>query len=278
MEVRLVSAAAPGRAENEDHAFALGGLAGVLDGVTQPVGIDSGCVHTPAWYVRHLAAQIAAAYTYTPAASLPQLLATAIDAVRLDHGGMCDLENPATPAATVCLLKDAGEHAEYLVLCDSTLVLDIGGEVDVVVDKQFHQAIRWIRETALVAGAVGSEGHADRIRQATLAKHRYTNQPDGYWIAAANPLAAHQAVSGTLPLRGKGGLRRAALLTDGVSCAVDPFGLVDWTGLLDILSSQGGLELIRRVRAAELADPDGFALPRYKRHDDATAALCLFQE
>src|SRR5262245_54275899 len=101
MEVRLATVAAPGRT-NEDYAFAIGDLVAVLDGVTETDGIDSGCSHGPAWYVRRLATQLCAAYTTTPSTELPQLLATAIDAVRGDHGNRCDLTNPATPAATVC--------------------------------------------------------------------------------------------------------------------------------------------------------------------------------
>jgi hypothetical protein len=45
-----------------------------------------------------------------------------------------------------------------------------------------------------------------------------------------------------------------------------------------VLTDHGPHELIRRVRAAEHADHDGHARPRYKRHDDAAAALCLFEE
>jgi hypothetical protein len=65
-------------------------------------------------------------------------------------------------------------------------------------------------------------------------------------------------------------------LTDGAWCAIEPFGLFDWAGALDLLAEYGPAELIRRVRAAECADRDGTAQPRYKRHDDATAAICIF--
>ena len=66
-------------------------------------------------------------------------------------------------------------------------------------------------------------------------------------------------------------------MTDGASAAVEQFGLFDWDGLWDILTVDGPAELIRRVRVAEDADHDGSRRPRYKRHDDATAAICLFE-
>jgi hypothetical protein len=101
---------------------------------------------------------------------------------------------------------------------------------------------------------------------------------DGYWIAAANPDAAYQAVTGAFPLTGSNAVRRAALLTDGASCAVEQYDLLDWPGLLDLLTEHGPQELINRVRAVERVDSDGHTRPRYKRHDDATAILCLFSQ
>jgi hypothetical protein len=79
-----------------------------------------------------------------------------------------------------------------------------------------------------------------------------------------------------MPLHGSDRVRRIALLTDGASCAVEEFELFDWPQLLAVLTDEGPLALIGRVRAAELADHNGHATPRYKRHDDATAALCFF--
>jgi hypothetical protein len=201
---------------------------------------------------------------------LSPLLASAIKAVRGDHGGSCDLGHPGTPAASVCMLVDRGERIEYLALSDAPLVLDRGGQVDVIADLRFERIIGQVREAALVPGAIGTADHAARTRWLTEQKWRHTNQPDGYWIAAANPQAALEAVTGTARVR------RAALLSDGASSAVEQFELFDWAGLLDLLTAHGPAELIRRVRVAEHADQDGSAQPRYKRHDDATAAICLF--
>jgi hypothetical protein len=276
MEVRLGSQGAPDRPGNEDFAFAAGGLVGVLDGVTRPDGVQDGCLHSPTWYVRRLAAQLVGIHSAEPELALTQLLALAIARVRGEHGVDCDLTHPGTPAATVCLVKDAGGHLEYLVLCDCPLVLDRGDQVDVIVDDRFDRTISRVREVALVPGNVGTADHAARLAWAAVEKQRYTNKPDGYWVAGADPRAAHEAITGTAPLRGSERVRRAALLTDGAAAAVDQFGLLDWRGLLDLLTDAGPTELIRRIRAAELDDRDGHARPRYKRHDDATVALCLF--
>lgn len=278
MRVRLVSEPAPGHADNEDAAIHHGPLVGVFDGVTELPEVDSGCVHGPAWYVRRLTTRLTEVTTESPEAPLTDALATAIERVNDDHEGRCDLSNPATPAATVCLVREDGDALDYLILSDSTLVVDLDGQVRVVTDDRFRQVAAHLRDLAMSEYDVSSKEQGARMRRVDTRKYALTNQPGGYWVAAAEPGAAYQAVTGRLPLRGRDRVRRAALLTDGASCAVDDYALMNWTELLDLLTRQGPEELIRRVRAAEDGDADRSTYPRYKRHDDASAALCLFED
>ncbi|MEV0721377.1 hypothetical protein AB0I37_01190 [Micromonospora purpureochromogenes] len=273
MRVRSASVAAPGRPENEDTVFRFGPLVGVLDGATVPEGFDTGCVHGPAWFVRHLAARIGLAVAARPAATLVSSLAAALLAVRADHGDACDLDHPGTPSATVCLLREGGDEVDYLVLCDSPLVLDVGGRVEVISDDRLDDALADLRRIAagLPAGEVDAE---TRFRQAVQVQRERMNRTHGYWVAATDPDAAYHAVTGTLPLRGPDAVRRAVLLSDGASSAVEQFALFDWAGLLDLVTTQGPGALIDRVRAAERDHPE--LLRRHKRADDASAVLCEF--
>ncbi|MEV6375987.1 hypothetical protein [Micromonospora musae] len=274
MRVRSASAPAPGREVNEDVVFRFGSLVGVLDGATVPEGFDTGCVHGPEWYVRHLAARIGLAEAARPTASLMSNLAAAILAVRADHGGDCDLDHPGTPSSTVCLLREGGDQADYLVLCDSPLVLDAGGRISVVSDDRLDRAMADLRETVAAVPAGAMADRMTRFRRAVGLQRERMNKTHGYWVAAADPDAAYHAVTGTVPLHGPGALRRAALLSDGASSAVEQFGLVDWPGLLDLLSTEGPGALIDQVRTAErdLAD----RLRRHKSVDDASVVLCEF--
>ncbi|MEV0001231.1 hypothetical protein AB0H28_02945 [Micromonospora sp. NPDC050980] len=273
MRVRTASDPAPGRPENEDLVFRFGPLVGVLDGATVPEGFDTGCVHGPAWYVRHLAARIGLAVAARPAATLMSSLAAAILAVRADHGGACDLDHPGTPSSTVCLLREGADRVDHLVLCDSPLVLDTGDGIDVVSDDRLETALADLRRTA-AALPDGDGDPSTRFRRAVTVQRTRMNRTHGYWAAAADPDAAYHAVTGTVPLRGPGALRRAVLLSDGASCAVEQFGLFDWAGLLEVVTVAGPEGLIDRVRAAERDHPD--RLRRRKRTDDATVALCEF--
>ncbi|RKN54413.1 hypothetical protein D7193_20760 [Micromonospora costi] len=274
MRVRSASAPIPGRDANEDLVFRFGPLVGVLDGATVPEGFDTGCVHGPEWYVRHLAARLVLAEAVRPAATLMSNLAAAILAVRADHGGECDLDHPGTPSSTVCLLREGGDQVDYLVLCDSPLVLDAGGRVTVVSDDRLDAAMADLRRTLATVPAGDAEDRLTRFRQAVGVQRERMNRTHGYWVAAADPDAAYHAVTGTVPLRGPGALRRAVLLSDGASSAVEQFGLVDWAGLLDVVTAEGPGALIDRVRAAERDLPE--RLRRHKRADDASVVLCEF--
>ncbi|MEU4566456.1 hypothetical protein [Micromonospora sp. NPDC023956] len=272
MKVSSASTASPGRLENEDLVFRFGPLVGVLDGATVPDGFDTGCVHGPAWYVRHLAARIGLAEATRPAATLMSNLAAAILAVRADHGGVCDLDHPGTPSATVCLLRDGGDRADYLVLCDSPLVLDTG-RVTVVSDDRLDTALAELRAVAHTVPA-GADDPVTRFRRAVTVQRERMNRTHGYWVAASEPDAAYHAVTGSVPLRGPDALRRAVLLSDGASCAVEQFGLFGWDGLVELVGTDGPGALIEQVRIAEREHPD--RLRRTKRADDASVALCEF--
>jgi hypothetical protein len=277
MEVSVASQPTPGRHTNGDFAFALPDLVGVLDGVSAPDPLDTGCHHGPSWYVRRLGAHIVAAHRRRADVPLADLLAESIALTAADHDGTCDLLHPGTPASTVCLVRVSSNTLEYLVLCDSPLVVDRSGTVTVATDPRFAAAVADLRGSALRGThRIGSPEHAAAVRRVVTQQRARTNREDGYWIAAADPTAAHHAVTGTLPLTGADRVTRAALLTDGAASAVDQFHLYDWHGLLDVLTDAGPQELIRQVRAAEAADSGGLGSPRYKRHDDATAVLCLF--
>jgi hypothetical protein len=121
---------------------------------------------------------------------------------------------------------------------------------------------------------IGSPAHQERVQELVAAQRRHRNQPGGYWVAGAKPAAAYQAVTGSRPLDQ---VSRAALLSDGVSCLVDLYAVVDWPELLDGMQQNGPAHVISRVRKVEDADPTGTRWPRYKRSDDATAAFCLLR-
>jgi hypothetical protein len=228
--------------------------------------------------VNRLAQRLTDALEEGPSTSLSEAMAVAIGRVRDDHGDRCDLDNPGTPAASICLIRPTQHKLEYLLLCDCTLVIDDGQEAHSLTDQRFERAISAIRDESLALPMpYGSDEHAAELLAVNRRKRLLTNTPDGYWIAAASPEAAHHAVTGDLDI-GPSHVRSVALLTDGAARLVDPFALMSWRELMDLLAGQGPEALIRTVRAAEQRDPGGSKHPRFKKHDDATAIFCSFLE
>ncbi|MEO5877623.1 MAG: protein phosphatase 2C domain-containing protein [Streptosporangiaceae bacterium] len=139
MQVTWATEPVPGRDwPNEDFVVSVPGAVVLLDGCSLPPGTDLGCSHGTAWYARTLGLTLVRWLLEDPGpatergTALRGLLAASIEEVALLHDHTCDLGHPATPAATVVAVRRRGDTVEYLVLADSTLLLDTGGSLEVV--------------------------------------------------------------------------------------------------------------------------------------------------
>jgi len=241
----------------------------MLDGVSSPDDMGSGCIHGVRWYVRQLGAALLS--ELETKAGLRQCLASAIETVAASHTTTCDLDHSGTPSATVAIVRERERTWEFLVLSDTTIVFDCGAGLQVISDDSVETvAVPEIRASR--ASHAGTAEHDERLHDLIAAQRRLRNTPDGYWLAGSQSEAAEHAIVGSIAIAD---VRRAAVLTDGAARLVEPFRITDWTGLLDILSSGGPRQLLRRLRRAEASDPEGHRWPRYKPRDDATVAYLI---
>ncbi|OLT24464.1 hypothetical protein BJF83_24120 [Nocardiopsis sp. CNR-923] len=253
MPFRLATEPAyPGR-DNEDFAAVVSSGAVLLDGASAPRGWDTGCSHGVAWYTRRLGGLLLANLD----ARLPlcEGLADAITTAASLHANTCDLTNQQTPSATVVMVRLAGTELEYLVLSDSALAVEgDDGAIEVITDGRMEDV------KARVAAA---ERPDDRAR-AILSQR---NVSGGFWTAGADPRAADEAITGTLPLAK---VRAFAALSDGATRGIDLFASMTWEDCFDLIAEQGPHAVIDHVRQRERTDPDQVRFPRSKRCDDAT--------
>jgi len=256
----------------EDFAASTPHAVVVLDGVSVPAGMDTGCIHGTPWYVQQLGTRLLlkVGTEATEKTPLPDLLAEAIEETSALHSGTCDLAHPGTPAATVAVLRSFG-HLGYLVLSDSAVVVDGFDGIQVFQDSRVDTTATELADVVL-ATASNDDSHAERRRALITQRRAARNVPGGYWVASSSPAAAAHAVTGSVPV---GTTRRAAVLSDG-AMRLHEFGLATWEELLDTLDLHGPAELIRQVRNAEDEDPTCIKWPRTKTYDDATAAFCRF--
>ncbi|MFE3070208.1 hypothetical protein [Streptomyces sp. NPDC059247] len=260
--MRSEVATLPGSPErpNEDWVAATlpasgrGGTVVLLDGVTPPAG-DDGCVHTVPWFTARLGGALTELSASRPDVPLSEILSSAIRRTADAHRDTCDLSHVRTPQATVVLARWDDTSVEHLVLSDSVLLLEgPDGAVRAVLDDRLDRV-------------------PDEVLRSLAATDRLRNREGGFFTAAADPAVAARAVTGSTP---RARVRSLAALTDGASRWVDLFGAGDWTKCVGVLREEGSLGLLRRVRALEEADAVAGGVRRWKRHDDATAALVEF--
>ena len=271
--MRVVTAIAPGTAHtpNEDAVRFSGNAAVVVDGVTAPAGMETGCKHGTPWYANQLASQLAATSS-DGTQDLRQALSLAITNVADLHRESCDLHADGTPSATVAIVRQREQLAEYLVLSDATIVLEAHGAAHVVTDDRLAALLAEPRH-AVQSAPANSEIREQRLRELVSAQRKLRNVPGGYWLAGAVPEAAEHALTGSVPV--SQGLC-AAVMTDGAARLVDMFGACSWSDALDGLRVAGPEAWIQRVRELEATDPDMVRWPRYKVSDDAALACCTF--
>ncbi|MFI2647882.1 hypothetical protein [Micromonospora fulviviridis] len=252
---------------NEDFLGAVPGAAVLLDGAGIP-GTESICAHGVAWYTHRLGGALLGRLSRDDGRDLVSLLAAAIGEIAAAHRGTCDIAHPASPQATAAIVRAHRDRLDHLVLADSFLVLDqVRGGPQVVTDEREVSSRRLC--SAPLDGVVPGTPEYDRVRESCVeALRARRNQPGGYWIAKDDPRAAEEAVTGSRPLHDLDGV---ALLSNGASRIVSPYGLTDWPGVLELLAVHGPAGVIRRVRQAEARATGGPGAPV---PDDATVAHC----
>ncbi|WP_433260409.1 hypothetical protein ACQPWR_17280 [Micromonospora vinacea] len=267
MHVSLATSAGRAERPNEDFVGAVPGSVVLLDGAGIP-GAESLCFHGVAWYTHRLGGVLLGHLSRGDGRDLTAILATAITEVAAEHGHTCAIADPSSPQATVAMVRAHRDRLEWLLLADSFLVLDRADGGPLVVTDERETTAR--REcSAPLTGVVRGTPEYDRVRASCVSALRaLRNQPGGYWIAKDDPRAAREAVTGSRPLAGLNGV---ALLSNGASRIVSPYGRTDWPGVLALLRASGPDGVIARVRQVEAQTTTGMdaQIP-----DDATVAHC----
>jgi hypothetical protein len=251
----------------EDRIVVLDNAVILLDGATalEPRA------HTAAWYAEHLSAQLATHLHQNPTADLQQVLAEAITTLAQTH----NLTPGTSPSSTVAITRWTAERIDALVLADSPIVAFTPTGSDVLADDRIAALPgRSGGYRARLAGGNGFDpDHVASLRAAGASFGRLRNVPGGFWVAEADPAAAHQARTRSWP---RTDVRAVLMATDGVSCGVDDYHLFTWPQALDLAKTQGPQAVLDQVRTAEEQDPSGQCWPRPKRHDDQALALISF--
>lgn len=260
----LATDAAPGR-PNEDFVVASPDLAVVVDGAGVPMG---GCSHGVAWYAQQLGARTFAALVGQPDRPLADGLYDALAAVAASHSDTCDLSDPGTPCAAIGIVRIGTDHVDTLALSDVTVLVETDGGAHITCDLRIEE-ISGTEPDAVAGMLFNTPEHREALAHLVARQTRTRNRDDGWWVAAADPEAAHHAVVNVYP---RSALRRLGIFSDGATRPADQMAIYPWTEYMALLDKLGPAGLISHVREIEESDPDGARYPRTKRHDDATLA------
>lgn len=252
-EVRIATLPAFPDQPNEDLAITRDGVVVLLDGAGIPKHLSTGCRHGVPWYVSRLGPALLDRAT-EPGTPLAEALRLAIMDVRPLHEGLCDLDHPNSPSATVIVTR-LTDRLEALVLADSTLIVDAADGLTAFTDDRLDRLVTRLR----------AEGHVPAPGWMTP----YRNRPGGFWVAGADPAAAAEALVRTWP---REQVSAFALLSDGAARGVDLFHDQEWPAVLATLAGDGPEAVLNQVRDLEAADADRTRRPRSKINDDATIA------
>jgi hypothetical protein len=223
---------------------------------------------TPSAYADRLGAELASAIQARRDAPLPHILADAISAT----ASALDMKGDYGPSSTVAIARVSEGSADLLVLGDSYVACRSAGTTTVITDDRLDRlSLRQSRRyrERLAAGSGYDSAHSAILRELQASQQAHRNTTGGYWIASANPAAAAQAITRTVPAAS---LKWIILATDGAVSTARHLGLDDW----DAIARSGQAALAAHLRRChdweEHTDPEGRQLPRAKRHDDKAIA------
>ena len=262
--LHVISAELPGgEAPNEDRVRVGSNAVVVLDGAS---GSDTRV--TVADYVDHLSGALIDVLDAESDMPLPHALS---DAIRSTVGEL-RLMPGESPSSTVSIARHRGDEVDLLVLGDSPILLGPGGELQT--DHRLARLDLPSRTKAydrLRQGAGYDDVHRELVRAVRAEQLPLLNEPAGYWIAEARPEAGHEAVIRTVPAD----IPWLVMLTDGADKPLRHLGIP----LQDVIGrTRDQLKdlLLELHEWEEDKDPTATELPRFKRHDDKTAAVVIF--
>lgn len=262
--MKINTAQLPGPHHSQDRVFLTANAAIVLDGATAfaPVELD------PGTYTGALGHHIVTELRSDDRTDLAEVVSNAIDVVAHRFG----LRPGHSPSSTVTILRIRDDHADLFVLGDSPLYYGTAHNSHMLVDTRLADLdlpeSRRYRDR-LRDGTGYDDQHRTLLRMLQKHQRAWRNIDGGYWIAEADPAAAHHAITVTLSAHD---LSWAVLATDGITNPLTHLGRADWA----TVAAQSNRQLAGLLTAAHRweseDDPTGRIFPRAKRHDDKTIA------
>lgn len=174
------------------------------------------------------------------------------------------------PSAVLSVVRERGGFLEYFSLGDTVIVIRRkDGEVLHILDERLvkldNENFERMKKIAAEKGKTIRAAFADIVPY-ILSNRRKMNTPEGYCALSHTTDGLDTALTGRIPI---GEVRDLLVFSDGFAEIYDLFGLYPTpAALIEEISENGILPAMKKLFAAQDADPDGEKYVRNKLRDD----------
>lgn len=248
-----------GNEPTEDRVFIAPNAVIVLDGATQLRKLE----RDGGWIAHELGQRLIDGLVRSPEVALDDLLEAALYELVEVH----QLQPATSPSTTVNIVRLTATTVDVLVLCDSPVAIrHMDGKVHAIRDDRIGHVL------SAIGRPVGRHRLGDSKWDDALSEFEsLRNTSDGFWVASANPRAAREAITQSIP---REDVVAILSMTDGVSVGVDRYGSpASWLEAFSLAEDLGPHAVLELVQTAENQDLDCVRWPRTKPHDDKILAI-----
>lgn len=254
----------------EDALYADEHCAFVLDGATGVSGEKVTDAPTDAcWFVRRHRARLIGALGEK--GEIADAVAACAEAVAEEYLHFAGAEKVADkPSAVLSVVRERDGFLEYYSLGDTVIILRMkDGEVMHILDERLvrldNENFERMKKIAAEKGKTVRAAFADIVPY-ILENRRKMNTPQGYCALAHTTDGLDTALMGKIPLAK---IRDLLVFSDGFAEIYDLFGLYPTpAALIAEIAENGIMPAMKRLHAAQEADPDGEKFVRNKLRDD----------
>lgn len=261
--VEIAAATLAGGDKNQDRYAYGDGWAFVLDGASSFARTQH--EHDGGWYAEHLKQALSKGLKEHSERPTPEIVEDAIRSVAEAHGG----DVASCPTSTIALARWDDKTIEVYLLGDSTIALISDDAEEVLSDARLANIASPARDeyrSRLSDGCGFDMRHRELLQRLQAHQATVRNQPGGYWIAGAEPKAAHRGLVYERPVRTLQGI---VLATDGAAAGLKYGTPSSWRAY-----AAADLEdVVKDVQRTEANDPYASRWPRSKPHDDKTVVV-----
>jgi hypothetical protein len=184
----------------------------------------------------------------------------------------------STPTSTVAIARWNDAAVDVYLLGDSTAAaLFADGHEESKTDDSLAAVAPGLRAAyrqRLQSGSGFDADHERLLSDLQRVQRVQRNHPGGYWVAGADPSAAHNGKEWHLDREDVAAL---VLATDGAAAGVTEYQtFATWHALAAAIDRDGPDSALQQIERDEATDPDGQRWPRSKPADDKTLAYVRF--